>query len=715
MITAADPGSQPGDFLFEIGTEELPAAAARSAAEKVPLLAQQVFARNYIEVGPDAISVWVTPRRIAIFIEELVPMQLAQEKTERGPVASRAFDEDGKPTGAAEGFARAKGVAAGDLEVRDHEGQKFIFAVHRIEGQPTIDLLPEICEEILMGISFAKTMHWDGADMRFSRPVRWLVTKYASRTIEFEVAGISSGDTSHGHRFLADPDVVIEDASSYRELMTAARVMVDQEERRRVILEGLAIQAGKEGAGYIDPAGELEEVIYLVENPSVQKGRFAEEHLRLPDRVLTTCMQSHQRYFPLTREDGSLVDGFLHVINGDPACAGGITEGNERVLEGRIEDAEFSFDKDLDTGIEKMAGNLGKVAFHRKLGSLADKSTRLDALVETFAGLTGLSEADRKITASAARLAKADQVSIMVQEFPTLEGYIGSVYANLEGYPSDVCKAVEEHFLPLSAGGALPTTVPGAVLSICDKIDNLTGAFGIDELPTGSRDPYGLRRAAVGIAAISTMFAFDFDLIALFSAGRRAYMGQKADISREPGLEQAAFEFVCDRIQQQIVEKGMPVEILEAARAAGLKSPLRLMNLADALDDFRHTKDFDDMHTAYFRCSKIVAKAGETAGMETVDASLFEEAAEKELYAQLVVLEPQIQELAGSRDYMSALAKAAAIRAAVDLFFDDVMIMADDEKIRNNRLALVRGTASMLLTLGDPMRVAAAPRTASGP
>ncbi|MFA6000696.1 MAG: glycine--tRNA ligase subunit beta [Thermoleophilia bacterium] len=714
MNTKADPVSRAGDFLFEIGTEELPAAAARSAAQQVPLLAGQVFARNYIEVEPDAISVWVTPRRIAIFIEKLTPMQQAQEKTERGPVASRAFDEDGEPTGAAEGFARAKGVAVGDLEVREHEGQEFVFAVHRREGQPTIDLLPEICREILMGISFSKTMHWDGADMRFSRPVRWLVTKYASQTIEYEVAGIRSTDTSQGHRFLADPDVVIEDASSYRELMSAASVMVDQEARRLVILEGLAMQAGKEGASYIDPAGELEEVIYLVENPSVQKGRFAEEHLRLPDRVLTTCMQSHQRYFPLTREDGSLVDGFLYVINGDPACAEGITEGNERVLEGRIEDAEFSFDKDLVTGIEKMAENLEKVVFHQKLGSLADKSARLDVLVKAFAGMTGLGEADLKIAASAARLAKADQVSIMVQEFPTLEGYIGSVYANLEGFPSDVCKAIEEHFLPLSAGGALPTSVQGAVLSICDKIDNLTGAFAINELPTGSRDPYGLRRAAVGIAAISNRFSFDFDLIDIFSVGHRAYTEQKADILREPGPEQAAFDFVCDRIQQQMVEKGTPVEIMEAARAAGLTSLLRLMALADALDEFRNTKDFDDLHTAYFRCSKIVAKAGEKAGIETVDASLFEEEAEKGLYTQLVALEPQIKELAGSLDYGGALAKAAAIRAAVDLFFDDVMIMAEDEKIRNNRLALVKRTASMLLTLGDPMRVAAAPKAGSG-
>ncbi|MDO8735984.1 MAG: glycine--tRNA ligase subunit beta, partial [Thermoleophilia bacterium] len=431
-MTPASQPPAPRDFLFEIGTEELPAAAARSAADQAGPLALQVFSRNHIDIEPANVSIWVTPRRIAVFISSLTTMQNARELVDRGPAASKAFDEEGKPTKASAGFARAKGVAVEDLEVRDHDGQQFVFAVRHEEGRPTVELLPEICRALLHGISFSKTMRWNSADLRFSRPVRWLVAKFGEETISFEAAGIRSGDTSRGHRFLSDPELVIDSASGYRDLMADAKVTVDQMDRRRTILEGLSLEAGKSGASFIDPAGELEEVIYLVENPSVHAGDFAEGHLRLPARVLTTCMQSHQRYFPLTGQDGTLMPGFLYVMNGDPASAPDITAGNERVLEGRIEDAEFSFDKDLATGIEKMAAGLDKVVFHRRLGSLADKTMRLESLVKIFADLVCLDDSDLRSAAAAARLAKADQVSIMVQEFADLEGYIGSVYANME-------------------------------------------------------------------------------------------------------------------------------------------------------------------------------------------------------------------------------------------------------------------------------------------
>lgn len=710
MAPAAGSEMVPQDFLFEIGSEELPAAAARSAAAQTGQLVAQSLARHHIETDSDAISVWVTPRRIAVFIKGLAPLQQTQEIVERGPVAAKSFDDDGKPTKAAEGFARAKGIPVNQLELREHEGQQFVFAVHSREGLPTLELLPDICREILHGISFPKTMHWDDADLRFSRPVRWLATKYGSLTVKYEIAGIISGDQSRGHRFLADGPVRIENAGDYREQLRAARVIVDQEERRQLILEELAVAAGKQAASFIDPAGELEEVIYLVENPSVHAGDFGEDHLRLPDRVLTTCMQSHQRYFPLTAEDGSLIAGFLYVMNGDPDCAGAITEGNERVLEGRIEDAEFSFDKDLKTGIEAMAGELDKVVFHRRLGSLAQKTARLEALVSYFADLIQLPEHDQKTVLAAARLAKADQVSIMVQEFADLEGYIGSIYARMEGFPSDVCTAIEEHFLPTSAGGGMPSTVPGAVLAIAEKVDNIVGSFAVDEVPTGSRDPYGIRRAAAGLAAISMRFGFDFDLEVLLAAGQKFYQDQNADIIKDESLTEAASAFIFDRIQHRQVENGMPVEVVEAARAAGLGSTLRLEALVAALDVFRGEDAFEDLHTAYFRCTKIAAKAGADLQGATVDKLLFREEAEGELFEAVTDLEPVIHKLTLARDYEAALKAAAGIRPAVDRFFGDVMVMDKDEKLRNNRLALVMKTAVLLRQLGDPMRVAAAPR-----
>jgi len=710
MMTAAGQTPASWDFLFEIGTEELPAAAARSAAEQAGPLALQVFARNHIDIDPAAVSVWVTPRRIAVFIKGLTTMQNARELVDRGPAASKAFDEDGKPTRASEGFARAKGVAVEDLEVRDHEGNQFVFAVRHQEGRPAVELLPDICRAILHGINFPKTMRWNAADLRFSRPVRWLVAKFGDETIRFEAAGIESGDTTRGHRFLSGPDLVIDSASSYRQLLADAHVTVDQEERRRNILEGLAAEAGKRGASFIGPAGELEEVIYLVENPSVHSGDYAESHLRLPARVLTTCMQSHQRYFPLTGEDASLMPGFLYVMNGDPAAAAGITAGNERVLEGRIEDAEFSFDKDLSTGIEKMAGSLDKVVFHRRLGSLADKTQRLESLVSHFATLVGLDESDLRSAAAAARLAKADQVSIMVQEFADLEGYIGSVYANLEGYPADICKAIEEHFMPEVAGGEIPSTVPGAVLAIADRIDNIVGAFSVNEVPTGSRDPYGIRRAAVGLAEISSRYGLDFELPTILTAAVDLYSAQGADVEKDDRMVGRASAFIMDRVQNRLVETGLPVEVAEGARAAGIGGTLRFTALAEALDAFRRTAAFDDLHTAYFRSRKIADKAGEAFADAAVDESLFEDEAEAALYDELGDIAPRVEQLTASRDYAAALALAAGIRPAVDRFFDAVMVMAEDEKIRNNRLALLTRVAGMLMSLGDPMHVAAAPK-----
>jgi len=695
------------DFLFEIGTEELPAAAARLASKQAGFLVREALENYLLDVEPENINVWVTPRRIAVLVRGLPEFQRIKEIAVRGPLADAAFDKDGKPTKAAEGFARAKKVKVEDLEIREYEGRQFVFAVYRKEGRPTAQLIPEICRHILLSFGFPKTMRWDGADLRFSRPVRWLVTKFGGETIEFEIAGIKSGDTSRGHRFLGG-DVVIDEAGRYEELMAGAKVVVDQEKRRQKILEGLATEAGKQGASFTDPAGELEEVIYLVENPSVHAGIFAEEHLRLPPKVLITAMQSHQRYFPLTAEDGSLMAGFLYVMNGDPACAQEITEGNERVLEGRIEDAEFSFDKDLDSGIEAMVKRLQQVVFHRRLGTLADKTERICLLVEALADQLALGEEERKTAKAAARLAKADQVSVMVQEFPTLEGYIGSVYANMEGYPLDVCRAIEEHYLPTSAGGELPETVPGAVLAICDKVDNIMAAFLVDELPTGSRDPYGLRRAAIGLAEICKRFHFDFDLTVLLAAARQVFIDQKADIIKEASLVRAAFEFVCDRIQHRLVESGIPVEVVEAARAAGLNSILRIMVLTSAWVEFRNQPAFEDLHTAYFRCAKIAAKAGAEIDPEAIDDQLLQEKTERELFYFIEELEPQLRRLVDSKKYGEALALAATVRPVVDRFFDDVLVMSEDTKLRKNRLALVLKTATMLKTLGDPMRAAAA-------
>ncbi len=695
------------DFLFEIGVEELPAAAAASALTQAVPLAIEAFAAHRITLEERAVSAWVSPRRIAIFAEAVPGVQEDEETVERGPAAAAAFDEEGRPTRAAEGFARAKGVPVADLQVREHQGREFVFAVHLSSGSPVPELLPDICRRILTGFLFPKTMRWDGSGFSFSRPVRWLVTKFGGRTIKFEAFGLTSGGSSRGHRFLSDGEAEIGSAGDYLDILESMSVMADQAERRRLITEGLAERAAAGGAVYSDPGGKLEEVLYLVEYPTVLAGSFGEEHLRLPDRVLITAMQSHQRYFPLIDKAGELLNGFLFVSNAGPEHSAAIIEGNERILEGRIEDAEFSFDKDLAKGIEAMNDGLTDVVYHRRLGTLADKTARLKRLVASLADELGIDEDAAGAAVTAAGLSKADLVSVMVQEFSDLEGYIGSVYARMEGYPGDVCEAIAEQYLPTSAGGELPRTIAGALLAIADKVDNIVGAWSVDEQPTGSRDPYGLRRAAVGIAAIAESFELDIDLLKLLSTGHQLYIEQKADVDRSAAIAGAMLDFAYDRMQGREVEQGMPVEVFEAARASGVGSPLRLLELARALDEFRADKLFENLHTAYFRCSKIAAKAGGDIPGE-VDPSLFEHEAEGALLKQLEALEPRLEEAVERRDYAGALESASALREPVDRFFDDVLVMAEDERVRANRLALVSRVAALLLRLGNPILVAAA-------
>ncbi len=710
--------SHAGDFLFEIGTEELPAAACRAAVQQAPILAEASFKKHLIKVEKDQIKAWITPRRIAIFISQVPVKPEPQEVVKRGPRADIAFDKSGEPTKAGKGFAKANGVPAGALEIREHQGQQFVFVVKKSSTEKTTKAIiqSDICLELLSGFSFEKTMGWTKSKFRFPRPVRWIMLKFGDEDLTpdgdlFPGSGLRGlfGHTTRGHRFLGKREISIEKIDDYKSILANNFVLVDPGERRQVILDGLAHEAAKVGATFSDPGGKLDEVVYLAEYPSVHAGVFSAKHLRLPAKALVTAMQSHQRYFPLLADDGSLKAGFLYVINGDPACAGGITGGNERVLEGRIEDAEFSFDKDLAAGIEAMAAGLEDVVFHRRLGSLADKSRRLWSLAEAFSDLVDLFGPGRKTAATAARLAKTDLVSTMVQEFTDLQGYMGSVYARLEGYPEDVCQALEEQYMPTVAGGELPASVPGAVLAICDKVDNIIGAFSVDELPSGSSDPYGLRRAAAGLVEIVGKFNFDFDLTALLEASHLLFVDQKADLVTDGGIISRAFDFVCERFQRRLVEDGLPVEVAEAARASGSKSVLALISLARAIDEFRSWPAFDDLHTAYFRLTKIAAKAGARFEPGQIDQSLFEAAAEGELFQMVDSLLPRIEALSAERKFKEALELAAAVRPVADHFFDEVLVMAEDEQLRNNRLALVVKAALMLRSLGDPMLVAAAP------
>ncbi|MBN1320805.1 MAG: glycine--tRNA ligase subunit beta [Thermoleophilia bacterium] len=702
---------QTRDLLLEIGVEELPASACRAAIDLLPERVAGLFAAEGVEVSPEDVQVMVSPRRIAILIKDVPGEQAPRELTQRGPAFEAAFDADGHPTKACEGFARAKGVSAKDLEVREEGGRRFVYYVTRSESRPTAGLLPDICLKIVRDMYFPKNMRWGFRDIRFSRPIRWLVALWGQTVVPFGYAGLASGKTSHGHRWLGGP-VEIQSPGDYVEAVRSVGVMVDHRERERLIWADLTRMSSEQGLKVVDPMGKMEEVLFLVEWPTVTQGQFAAQHLSLPAEVLETAMQSHQRYFPMLDADGTLSNRFLYVSNGDPAYLDEITAGNERVLQGRIEDAEFSFEKDKATGLEAMAAQLGKIVFHVKAGTMKDKTERLVALTDYLAGLGTAPGEARERALEAARLSKADQVSIMVREFADLEGVMGETYALMEGHHPEVAHAIREQFLPDAAGGAVPASLPGALLATAEKVDNITAAFACGEPPTGSKDPYGLRRAAAGMVAIAMEHGLHYDVDQLL---QRAY----DQLERFPGLVARATvvpeatDFVLERLAKVLTDDGLARDTVDAVLQTS-RDFLDLRLRALALHEFRSGAGWEDLVTVFTRPSnlakKLPAESASEAGSQPqggVSPALFAAEVEGSLFNAWQQAAETVAAAVDGRRYGVALVALAGLRPVVDRYFDDVLVMAEDEAVRNNRLrqlaaiaSTVRGVAQLELVQG---------------
>jgi glycyl-tRNA synthetase beta chain len=611
-------------LLFEIGSEELPASAVVAGARQLPELVKA-------HLGVEPARVYAGPRRLAVRVEAL-DERTPDEWAKGPPVALREK--------AAAGFAKRHGVSADDLEERDG------FLGVTVPGKPLAEVLPERLDAILRGLAFAKTMRWNAGALRYPRPVRWLLALLDDAAVD------GFGTTTFGHRFTAG-EIEVGSAGDYERVLREANVEPNAAERER------AVSAGLDGLGdWSDPLGKLAEVIHLVEWPRVQEGTFDERYLGLPERVVVTAMQSHQRYFPLGE------NRFAFVANGgDPAT---VREGNERVLTGRLEDATFTFERDVARGIDELVRDLPTITFFAEAGSFADKTERLVKLVDDLGGGEALREA--------ARLAKADQAAELVREFPDLEGYIGAEYARLAGYPEAVAKAIEEQYLPDSAGGALPETDAGKILAAADKIDNLRVAFGLGHKPTGSRDPYGLRRAAIGLLRLAIEGGLAIDRKATFP---------------DPELR----DFVEERLEGML---DVPVEFVRAARKSGVRdlgAVAALARFLAALEDDR----LEPVHTVFTRASRI---AGSQAN-GSVNPSLLTEEAELRLAQAVESEETKIAREVEEGDFESAFEAAATLAPVVERFFDEVLVMAEDAAIRTNRLRLLSELRDAVGALGD--------------
>ena len=606
-------------LLLEIGCEELPAGACREAEAQLPELA-----RAHIGTAPS--QLFVGPRRLAFLIDDL-PEQTADVWVKGPPENLRDR--------AAAGFAKKHGVAVDELELRDG------FLGVTVPGRELREVLPEQIDRIVRGFSFTKSMRWDESGIRFARPVRWMLAKLDAETIV--------GETSYGHRF-THGTVEIPTAAAYADALRAADVEPVADERRRLIVEGLEAIGG-----WSDPGGKLAEVVHLVEKPMVLEGHFDERFLQLPERVIVTTMQSHQRYFPIEGNRFALVAN-----GGDPDV---VAPGHTQVLEARLEDASFTFERDVAAGIDALAERLAAITFFAGAGSFAEKAERVAKLVERLGGGDASLEA--------ARLAKADQASELVREFPELEGYIGAEYARLAGYPDAVTKAIEEQYLPDASGGLLPQTEPGKVLAAADKLDTLRVAFELGHKPSGSRDPYGLRRAAIGLVRLALEGGLTID--------------------REL-LPEELREFVEERLESLL---DVPVEYVRAARASNVPDLGGVARRAEELYRERESPEFEGVYTAYDRAHSLAGKAQEAAAPQ-LDRGLLVEDAEKELAETLAKVA-----IDGNGDIKAALESGAELAPVMERFFDEVLVMAEDEAVRANRLRLLLDVRDTLGALGD--------------
>lgn len=685
------------ELFLELGTEEIPAGFIPRALEDMERLLTKELVQARIGYGE--IRTFATPRRLAISVADVSRQQERQELEVTGPPARIAFDADGNPTKAAEGFARTNGVSVGELQRIETEKGEYLFISKVIEGGNSVDQLPAILETVVNQIPFRKSMRWKDLDVRFARPMHWIVALYDGQIVPFTFGDIESGNRSRGHRFMAPGEFVVSGADDYVMQAEAHHVIPDVEKRRAMILEQLAALAEKLG-GTITPDEELlEEVSYLVETPQALAGNIEEEYLQLPPELLITSMREHQRYFTLTDSQGKLLPHFITVANTlaeDPQV---VVRGNERVLRARLSDAMFFWQEDQKVRLEARLEPLKKVVYQAKLGTSYEKIERFKALAVTLAEnfnpeIVGLTE-------RAALLAKCDLETGMVYEFPELQGVMGREYARLEGEDPRVALAIFEHYLPTQAGGELPSDDVGAFVSLADKIDTLCGCFGVGLIPTGTADPYALRRCAIGVLSIILERGYAVSLPEMVEQSVKlleAKLTRPADEVRNDVVE-----FIRLRLVNMLTAQGYPQDVVDSVLSASFDEPVDSIERVKALAGLKGREDFEPLAVAFKRVVNII-KGGVK---QDVDESLFENECEKDLYRALQQVQAEVAEQVAERNYTSALETIAGLRGPVDSFFDGVMVMAEDDAVRANRMALLTGVARLFAGVADFSKIAA--------
>ena len=681
-------------LTFEIGTEELPAFDLHAATNQLGGLARDAFAAANIPFG--YIAVYTTPRRLIVSVTDVPEATEAFEEVFRGPSAKIAFDAEGNPTKAALGFARGKGVDASALERRDENGVEYVYAVKSVASQNVAELLPELLANLITSITWPKTQRWGSLDDRFSRPVRWLFAMLGEEVVPVEFAGLKAANLTHGHRFLAPGPFEVASADQLIDTLRANYVVPSEAEREAIIRKQVTEVEAKTGLVSELPAKTMEEVVNLTEYPTVMVGTFDELFLAVPKEITVDAMLVHQRYFPLFNADGSLANKFIITSNGDAAYEANIIDGNQRVVAARLYDAKFFYDEDLKKPLEAYVDGLAEMTFQEQLGSMRAKVERITELAGSLAVEAGLPEADVVDAKRAAYLAKADLTTQAVFEFTSVQGIMGSYYAAAAGETPQVATAIADHYRPRFAGDDLPESAAGRVVAMADKIDTICGLFSVGQGPTGSSDPFALRRSAIGIIAILEA-GLPVSLTAAIDASLATYAAAGVQFDAE-AVRKEIVEFFVTRTKVILRDGGNAPDTIEAVLATGVEEPAVIITRVRALEAARsgEAETFDDLATAYARANNL---RDAEAGVDFDEAKLSE--VEHALTCAITQAESRVAAALSANDYAAALAELAALRGPIDMFFEKTMIMDEDLAVRANRMKILNSFVAVFANVAD--------------
>jgi len=679
------------ELLLEIGTEEIPARFLPPVLEEMAASFRKMLDAERIGVGE--ILTWGTPRRLALVAREVAEVQAEVTQEIIGPPKAVAFDAAGQATPAAAGFARTQGVAVSDLIEVDTPRGVYLAVKKSTTGRPAGERLPELLPGFILGLSFPKSMRWGSETITFARPIHWILARYGGAVVDFEVGDVTSGGETRGHRFLAPRAVEVADAETYTAALKAAHVIVDPAARRALLSDQLAQAAAGVKGEVVPNPGLLEENTFLVEYPSVVVGNFEDRFLALPDEVLITSMREHQRYFSLRGADGRLLPHFIAVNNTLTRNPDVVRQGHERVIRARLSDAMFFFQEDSKTPLANRVEALKGVVFHSLLGTSYEKMERFRELAVSLS--RQLAPELAEAVARAATLCKADIVTEMVGEFPSLQGVMGRQYARLSGESPEVAEALFTHYLPRHADDELPQDKVGALVGLADRLDTICGCFGVGLSPTGTADPYGLRRHALAVIRILRSQGLHLDLVAAVALALELLKDKISRTPEETALE--VLDFFQTRLQRLLLTEGFDHETITAVLTAGCRDVVDAADKVQALAAVRQSPEFPALATAFKRVINIAqgAEPGEVTPL------LFDQPEENILFESMELMELEVTRALESRDYPGVCRALAGLRGPVDAFFEKVMVMAEDASLRRNRLALLLRISQTFLLMAD--------------